>query len=81
MVPIIFAISLVTFPSLIGQILQKKAAGSAREMGDFLVANFSMNNPSWLYIGVYFLLVLGFSFFYVSIVFNTTEIAESIQKR
>ncbi|EKE28331.1 MAG: hypothetical protein ACD_3C00076G0006 [uncultured bacterium (gcode 4)] len=81
MVPIIFAISLVTFPSLIWQVLQKKASGGGREIGDFLVANFSMNNPSWLYILIYFALVLGFSFFYVSIVFNTTEIAESIQKR
>jgi len=50
MVPIIFAISLVTFPSLIGQILQKRASGSGREIGDWLVANLSMNNPSWLYI-------------------------------
>ncbi|MDD2565904.1 MAG: preprotein translocase subunit SecY [Candidatus Gracilibacteria bacterium] len=81
MVPIIFAISLVTFPSLIGQILQKRASGNGREIGDWLVANLSMNNPGWLYIGIYFLLVLGFAFFYVSIVFNTTEIAESIQKR
>ncbi|EKE29695.1 MAG: hypothetical protein ACD_2C00119G0006 [uncultured bacterium (gcode 4)] len=81
MVPIIFAISLVTFPSLIGQVLQKKASGGWREIWDFLVANFSMNNPSWIYILIYFVLVLGFSFFYVSIVFNTTEIAESIQKR
>lgn len=81
MVPIIFAVSLVTFPSLIGQILQKKASWSWREIWEWLVTNFSMNNPGWIYILIYFLLVLGFSFFYVSIVFNTTEIAESIQKR
>lgn len=30
---------------------------------------------------MYFFLVLGFSFFYISIVFNTEEVAESIQKR
>lgn len=81
MIPIIFAISLVTFPSLFWQILQKRASWNGLEIGNFLVNNFSMNNPGWLYIGIYFLLVLGFSFFYVSIVFNTTEIAESIQKR
>ena len=45
------------------------------------VANFSMNNPSWLYIAIYFLLILGFSFFYISIVFNPSEVAENIQKR
>lgn len=81
MVPVIFAVSIVTFPSLIGQILQKKASWRGREVGDFLVQYFSMNNPSWPYIVIYFLLVLGFSYFYVSIVFNTDEISESIQKR
>jgi len=42
---------------------------------------FSMNNPEWPMIILYFLLVLAFSFFYVSITFNTEQIAESIQKR
>ncbi|MDD2487503.1 MAG: preprotein translocase subunit SecY [Candidatus Gracilibacteria bacterium] len=82
MVPIIFAVSIVTFPSLIGQILAKRSsAGAFKDIGDFLVNNFSMNNPGWLYIGIYFLLVLGFSYFYISIVFNTDEVAENIQKR
>ncbi len=81
MIPIIFAVSIVTFPALIGQILQAKSGGRAREIGEFLVANFSMSNPGWLYIGVYFLLILAFSFFYISIVFNPSEIAENIQKR
>ncbi len=81
MIPIIFAVSIVTFPALIGQILQAKSAGRAREIGEFLVANFSMNNPGWLYIGAYFFLILAFSFFYISIVFNPSEIAENIQKR
>ena len=81
MIPIIFAVSIVTFPALIGQILQAKSAGRAREIGEFLVGNFSMNNPGWLYIGVYFFLILAFSFFYISIVFNPSEIAENIQKR
>ena len=40
-----------------------------------------MNNPSWIFILIYFLLVLGFSFFYVWITFNTDQVAESIQKR
>ena len=82
MIPIIFAVSIVTFPALIGQILSRQGTtGMASEIGQFLVSNFSMNNPSIPYIVIYFLLVLAFSFFYVSITFNTTEIAESIQKR
>ncbi len=81
MVPIIFAIALITFPSLIGQILARRGSGMGADVGNWLATNLSMQNPSWLYILVYFLLVLGFSFFYVSITFNTTEVAESIQKR
>lgn len=81
MVPIIFAIALITFPSLIGQILAKRGTGMSLTIGEWLSTNLSMQNPSWIYIAVYFLLVLGFSFFYVSITFNTTEVAESIQKR
>jgi hypothetical protein len=81
MVPIIFAASLVTFPSIIGQVLVQRAGGQAREIGEFLVSHFSMNNPSWWFIGVYFLLIIGFSYFYVAITFNTDDVAENIQKR
>ncbi len=80
MVPIIFAVSLVTFPSILGQILSN-SSGFSKTVWEFLTTWFSMWNPSWALIIVYFLLVLGFSFFYVSITFNTEQIAESIQKR
>jgi preprotein translocase subunit SecY len=46
-----------------------------------LVRYFSLDNPSWYFIAVYFALVLAFSFFYVSITFNTDQVAENIQKR
>ncbi|MCA9378078.1 preprotein translocase subunit SecY [Candidatus Peregrinibacteria bacterium] len=81
MVPIIFAVSLVTFPGLIGQFLANRSGGNAATIGTFLVEHFSLNNPSWWMIGTYFLLILAFSFFYISIVFNPTEVAENVQKR
>lgn len=80
MVPIIFAVSLVTFPGIIGQILQSRG-GKAADIGQFLVTYFNMQNPTWWFIAVYFLLIVGFSYFYVSITFNTTDVAENIQKR
>jgi len=80
MVPIIFAVSLVTFPSILWHILGN-SNGTAKTIWDFLTTWFSMSSPSWILIIVYFLLVLGFSFFYVSITFNTEQVAESIQKR
>jgi preprotein translocase subunit SecY len=83
MVPIIFAIAIITFPSLIGMWLVRNGSNVqvlGKNLGE-LLSSFTMQNPSWAYIAVYFFLVLGFAFFYVSITFNTTEVAESIQKR
>ena len=81
MIPIIFAVSIVTFPTILWQILQRSSGTTASNVSAFLLQYFDMSNPSWLLIIVYFSLVLAFSFFYVSITFKTEEVAESIQKR
>lgn len=81
MIPIIFAVSLITFPSIIGQIIKSSNTEMVANIWKYLSENFTMSNPSWIFILIYFLLVLGFSFFYVWITFNTDQVAESIQKR
>jgi len=81
MIPIIFAVSLVTFPSIIGQLLAKSTSPNAQGIANFLNTYLDMNNPTWTLVWFYFLLVVAFSFFYVSITFNTEQVAESIQKR
>lgn len=81
MIPIIFSVSLVTFPSILGEVLSNSNAQTARTIGEFFATHFSFNNPSWLYIFIYFALIVLFSYFYVSITFRTEDIAESIQKR
>ncbi|PID86489.1 preprotein translocase subunit SecY [Candidatus Gracilibacteria bacterium] len=89
MIPIIFAVSLVTFPTILGQILYSNISSQkavetltiGENIGKFLTEHFSMSNPTWSLIIIYFLLVLAFSFFYVSITFNTENVSESIQKR
>ena len=84
MIPIIFAVSLVTFPSILWQILVWSSSLNAQKIWEFLVTYFNNSNlvdSSWVFIVIYFLLVLGFAFFYVSITFNTENVAESIQKR
>lgn len=60
MIPIIFAVSLVTFPAIVGQILSRSTWETAAKIWTFLLEHFSMSNPSWIFIAVYFLLVLGF---------------------
>lgn len=79
MIPIIFAISLVTFPAIIAQFLQS-APRFAPVVG-FISTYLNSQNPSVLYMAAYFLLVLGFTYFYVSVTFKPQEVAETIQKR
>lgn len=79
MVPIIFAVSLVSFPSLLATFFQKAASQTLRNIGDFLATTFS---PSSLtYLVMYFVFIIAFTYFYVSITFNPKQVAENIQKR
>ncbi len=79
MIPIIFAVSLITFPSIVGQFLLYADSEWLKEVGR--IATTQLNQSSWTYIVAYFLLVIGFTFFYVSIIFKPEEIAENIQKK
>lgn len=79
MIPIIFAVSVVTFPSIIGQFLTYADSASVQNVGRFLTTTFSPQ--SWAYVLLYFLMTVGFTYFYVGITFNTDQVAENIQKR
>lgn len=77
-IPIIFAISFVLFPQLIGNFLVAAPNTTFAGIGKTLVDVF---NPNGLvYNSLYFLLVVGFTFFYTIIVFNPDKIADDIQK-
>ncbi|MDD5103576.1 MAG: preprotein translocase subunit SecY [Candidatus Peribacteraceae bacterium] len=79
MIPIIFAISLITFPAILAQFLS--TAPRFASVVSFINLYLSPQNPSVLYLLVYFLLVLAFTFFYVSVTFKVDDLAEQIQKR
>jgi preprotein translocase subunit SecY len=79
MIPIIFAISLITFPAIIAQFLQTAPRFSG--VVAFINTYLNSQSPSMAYIVLYFLLVIGFTFFYVSVTFKPQEVAETIQKR
>ena len=79
MVPIIFAVSFISFPSLIAAFFQNAKTPWLADSAKWLVANFNANH--WLYLVLYFLLVIAFTFFYVSITFNADQVAENLQKR
>ncbi|KKQ51941.1 preprotein translocase subunit SecY [Candidatus Woesebacteria bacterium RIFCSPHIGHO2_01_FULL_39_17] len=77
-IPIIFAVSLVLLPSLATQFL----AGIGNPKISLLASQISnlFNPTSFLYNLVYFLLVVGFTYFYTSVVFNPERISENLQK-
>ncbi len=78
MIPIIFAISIVLFPSLIGQFMIRSSSTFLLNLGQFLIG--LMQNQ--LFYGLsYFILVVAFTYFYTSIIFHPKQIAEQLQKQ
>lgn len=77
-IPIIFAISIVLLPSMGGRFVSlipnKMLAGIAQA----ITAIFSTDGI--IYNLVYFLLVIGFTYFYTAVTFNPQKIASEIQK-
>ena len=76
--PIIFAVSLATVPSLLGQFLSKLGNSTFANIGNSLTHIFS--TTGYLYMFFYFILVIGFTFFYTSVVFKPKDIAEELRK-
>lgn len=77
-IPIIFAVSLVLMPSLLGNYFIASRNNVLHNLGTFININF---NPQGIWYNVlYFLLVIGFTYFYTAVVFNPKKISEEIQK-
>jgi len=85
MIPIIFAIAFVSFPYLLSNIIYKIKPMSvwASWFKDFAWSylNIYTNNPSWVAVLLYFLLIIAFTFFYSWVMFKPEKMAEQIQKR
>jgi len=73
-IAIIFAMSLMQFPATIAGFFQ--GAGWARHFNTGGI----FGPDSWLYIILYFLLVIFFTWFYTGIAFNTKEMSENMKK-
>jgi len=77
-IPIIFAISLVLMPSMVGNFLQGASQPAVKKLAVFLTTAFQAGGLT--YNLTYFFLVVGFTYFYTSVVFNPEKIAEEIKK-
>ncbi len=78
-IPVIFASSLLYLPALLAQFNQPGLGNEAPEWVVWIQNNFtSGDNP--LYMAVYFLLIVGFTYFYVAIIFNPEEVADNMKR-
>ncbi|MBI4089489.1 MAG: preprotein translocase subunit SecY [Candidatus Levybacteria bacterium] len=77
-IPIIFAVSLVLLPSIVANYLAVSPNKILSSIANTITALFDPSGA--FYNGFYFLLVVGFTYFYTAVIFNPKKIAEEIQK-
>ncbi|MBI4137820.1 MAG: preprotein translocase subunit SecY [Candidatus Sungbacteria bacterium] len=77
-IPIIFAISVVLLPGIVGTFLAGLSHPLVQRASQFLIGAF---NNQGLYGSVYFLLVFLFTYFYTAVTFDPQTIADQIQKQ
>lgn len=77
-IPIIFAISVVIFPSMVAQFFINARTEWIREVAVWTINIFQ---NQLIYGIVYFVLVFAFTFFYTEVVFHPNQIAENLQKQ
>ena len=75
-VPVIFASSLLYLPQLYLQFFDRNNLNDYQQW----IQNNLANPSHWIYIVTYFLLIIFFTYFYVSITFNPTEVADNMKK-
>lgn len=78
-IPIIFAVSLVLMPSLIAQFASGLNNPEITSIANQVVR--ILNPQSVVYNVLYFFLVVGFTYFYTTVVFNPEKISERLGKR
>jgi preprotein translocase subunit SecY len=79
MIPIIFAYSIMLFPSFMGQTLVTSSSSFWHGIGDFLSSLFGQQNVFY-YLAVFIFVVL-FTFFYTFVTFQQQNLAENLQKQ
>jgi preprotein translocase subunit SecY len=76
-IPVIFASSLLYLPQLIANLAGSTTSASGWQQ---FIATYLTNQSNWLYISVYFLLIIFFTYFYITITFNVDERADEMKK-
>ncbi|WP_373317871.1 preprotein translocase subunit SecY [Virgisporangium aliadipatigenens] len=75
-IPVIFASSLMYLPQLATQL----AGDSSTNPVVTWINRYLVPQDNWVHIATYFLMIVFFTYFYVSITFNPTEVADNMRK-
>ncbi|HEV7424688.1 MAG TPA: preprotein translocase subunit SecY, partial [Candidatus Paceibacterota bacterium] len=76
-IPIIFALSILLFPQMIGKFLERFGGTILAKISAVLV---SFTQTSWLYAVLYFVLVFLFTYFYTAVTFDPEALSTNLQK-
>jgi preprotein translocase subunit SecY len=79
-IPVIFASSLLYIPNLAASLFGNKTKPSAWVTWVDTYLGSGSNGDQPLYMGLFFVLIVFFTYFYVSITFNPTEVADNMKK-
>lgn len=77
MIPLIFAISVLTFPQFLAQLLTLISPEWGSQLNTWTT---SFLNNQWSYNSFYFVLVFAFTYFYTSVTFDPAEISKNLQR-
>jgi preprotein translocase subunit SecY len=78
-VPVIFASSLLYLPALIAQFNQPAAGQKPAEWVTWITTYLTKGDHP-IYMALFFLLIVGFTYFYVAITFNPEEVADNMKR-
>ncbi len=79
MIPLIFAQSFLTFPAVIAQLFVGSTNPTVRQVATWVMNFFSGSNP--YYAIPYFLMVVGFTYFYTFVIVEQQNLPEMLQKQ
>lgn len=80
MIPLIFAQSMMLFPAVITKYLSASSTPWLRDSAIW-VSTWIVNPSTWWYWGIYFLLVIAFTYFYAYVMWQQQNIPENLQKQ
>ncbi len=81
MIPLIFAQSIMIFPSAVASYFQFSDMSFVKTIADGIVRWFSPQPSSFPYWIIYFLMVVGFTYFYTDVIFKQQHLADNLQRQ